>query len=47
MLEEHNALVCHVRNGRVTEVWEHHEDLHDLALVPVAVNGDGVTAGRP
>lgn len=27
-LEDHNVLVCHCSGGRITEVWEHHEDLY-------------------
>ena len=27
-LEDHNVLVCHCSAGRITEVWEHHEDLY-------------------
>lgn len=27
-LEDHNVLVLHVRDGRVTEVWEQHADLY-------------------
>lgn len=25
-LEDHNVLVCHCSGGRITEVWEHHQD---------------------
>lgn len=28
VLEGRNVLVMHCRGGRVTEVWEHHEDLY-------------------
>lgn len=28
VLEDHNVLVCHVRDGRLTEVWEHHQDMY-------------------
>jgi hypothetical protein len=28
VLEDRNVLVCHVRDGRVASVWEHHEDLY-------------------
>lgn len=27
-LDDHNALIFHCQDGRVTEVWEHHEDLY-------------------
>lgn len=27
-LEDHNVIVWHCSNGRITEVWEHHEDLY-------------------
>jgi len=28
VLDDRNVLVCHLRDGRVASVWEHHEDLH-------------------
>lgn len=28
VLEDRNVLVCHLRDGRVVSVWEHHEDLY-------------------
>lgn len=28
VLEDRNVLVCHLRDGQVVSVWEHHEDLH-------------------